>query len=58
MATCADAQCHGDDGCSGPAPNFQGTISRYSDGTGEMPAQNLTDQELADVLAFLRDVFP
>ena len=67
LATCGASGCHGSDGSSGPAPNMQGTISLYSEasleeiilyGSGEMPPQDLTDKELADVIAFLKVTYP
>ncbi len=67
LATCAASGCHGSDGNDGPAPNLQGAVSTHSDavlteiildGTGTMPGQDLEPQELADVIAFLRDAFP
>lgn len=63
---CSSAACHGADGMSGSAPSLSGVVSARSDdqvidavldGKGGMPPQNLTDQQMADVLAWLRDTF-
>lgn len=65
---CSIDSCHGADGNSGTtAPALNGVVSTRSDsqlidsvldGTdGGMPAQNLTDQEMADVLAYLNANF-
>ena len=60
------AACHGDDGVSGASPARDGEVPEKSDeellgiileGYDDMPAQDLTDQEAADVLAYLRDTF-
>lgn len=62
------AGCHGADGASGYAANLVevaptlddavivGTIIN-GDSTGGMPAQDLSDQEVADVLAYVRATF-
>ncbi|MEL6347764.1 MAG: cytochrome c [Myxococcota bacterium] len=61
------AECHGEDGYSGDAPDLQGRISRFNDadlmtlileGSGEMPGRELTGQEKVDLLAYLRMAFP
>ncbi|MCX4247437.1 c-type cytochrome [Paraliomyxa miuraensis] len=64
---CAQASCHGTDGNSGAtAPALSGVVSSRSDdeiidavldGKGTMPPNNLSDQEMADVLAWLRETF-
>ncbi len=65
---CATPACHGPDGTSGMAsPTLDTSIPSASDmqivnsllnGKGSMPAQsNLTDQQLADVLAYVTDTF-
>ena len=66
-ATCGTSSCHGPDGSgSGEAVDLSEhvphhddaeLVSFYVNGTGEMPAQGLEDQEGADVLAYLRDTF-
>lgn len=57
------ATCHGADGTGGSGPNITGVTSGLSDaeivtiiaeGKGSMPAQGLDDQEIADVLAYIR----
>ncbi len=67
FATCAISSCHGADGNSGSAGiSLSDEVPEHPDdhlisyvlgGTGSMPAQNLTDQQMADVLAYLRDTF-
>ena len=37
------------------APNGQGTISRYFDGTPFRPLKNLADGELPKILAFIKE---
>lgn len=63
--TCAG--CHGADGASGSAPDLTAEIPEVDDaelveimlfGEGTMPAQDLTDQDAADVLAYARVTFP
>jgi cytochrome c551 len=64
---CSTSACHGADGNSGTtAPALSSVVSSRTDdqiidsvldGKGAMPAQDLTDQEMADVLAWLRDTF-
>jgi mono/diheme cytochrome c family protein len=63
---CSVAACHGADGNSGSAPGLSTLVSSRSDdqlidsvldGKGGMPPQNLDDQQMADVLAWLRDSF-
>ncbi|MCR9162197.1 MAG: c-type cytochrome [Nannocystaceae bacterium] len=65
---CATAGCHGPDGVSGMAsPSLDASVPSATDtqivnsllnGKGSMPAQsNLSDQELADVLAYVTDTF-
>lgn len=63
---CSSAACHGTDGNSGSAPALSTVVSSRSDdqiinsvldGKAGMPPQDLTDQEMADVLAWLRDSF-
>lgn len=62
--TCA--VCHGADGSGVSGPALTGTVAGMSDedvvdvmlnGKGSMPAQSLTNQEAADVLAYLRATF-
>jgi cytochrome c551 len=62
--TCA--VCHGADGSGVSGPALTGKVGGMSDedlvdvmlsGTGSMPAQSLTNQEAADVLAYLRATF-
>lgn len=65
--SCGISSCHGSDGSSGPAPNLGSNIAEFGDtglaclvlaGTGSMPSQgSLTDQELADVLAYVLATF-
>jgi cytochrome c551 len=63
---CATAGCHGADGNSGSAPALRDVIDNRTDdqiidavldGKGGMPPQDLTNQQMADVLAWLRDTF-
>ena len=67
MATCGSDYCHGSNGVDGSAPDHPDVIPTYSDedlenviqnGTGYMGGQGLTDQELADVMLYLRTTFP
>jgi mono/diheme cytochrome c family protein len=64
--TCSTASCHGADGISGTAPALSSTVPGLSDdgiinsvldGKGSMPPQDLSDQEMADVLAWLNASF-
>jgi len=65
--TCSTDSCHGSDGNSGPsAMPFSSLASSLSDddivnsvldGKGGMPPQDLEDQEMANVLAWLRSDF-
>lgn len=63
---CTSTACHGADGNSGSAPALSGRVSGLSDdqiidsvldGKGAMPPQDVTDQQMADVLAWLNDTF-
>lgn len=65
--TCA--ACHNDDGSGqeGYSPSLVDEIpdqtddeltSIIQDGYGDMPAQNLSEQDLADVIAYCREQFP
>jgi mono/diheme cytochrome c family protein len=64
---CAAAACHGADGNSGstgaplrdavPGLTDEGIVEIVLGGYETMPAQALTDQEMADVLVYLRDTF-
>lgn len=63
-STCA--ACHGADGEGGSGPAMAGIVADESDadivevvldGEGSMPPQDLTDQEVADVLAYLIETF-
>lgn len=69
FATCAASNCHGSDGASGdpsspdladavPALDDRGLAEVIKNGTGTMPGQNLSDQEIADVMAYCRQTFP
>ena len=59
--TCA--VCHGADGTGGSGPDITGEANspELSDtilnGTGDMPAQDLTDTEVADVIAYMKATF-
>lgn len=65
--TCSTAPCHGADGNSGDAENLSERVPMLSDdqivdvllhGSGDMtPQAHLSDQELADVLAWLNETF-
>ena len=65
--TCGSAGCHGADGVAGSAPNLDDEIPEFDSeslsclvlgGTGSMPSQaSLSDQELADVLAYVQATF-
>jgi hypothetical protein len=66
MATCGSEYCHGYNGVDGSAPDHPDVIPELSDeelqdiilnGTGVMGAQILTDQELEDVMLYLRTTF-
>ncbi|MEM9458924.1 MAG: c-type cytochrome [Myxococcota bacterium] len=64
---CNSTACHGADGDSGPsAPRLTDVVGMRTDdelinsvldGRGNMPPQSLEDQQMADVLAWLRDSF-
>lgn len=63
---CSDAACHGPDGNSGIAPRLSTLVPSRTDaqiidsvleGKAGMPPQDLDDQQMADVLAWLRDTF-
>jgi mono/diheme cytochrome c family protein len=63
-ATCAN--CHGADGEGGIGPELGGLVQMFSDaqiieivegGSGQMAPLDLADQELADVVAYLDDLF-
>jgi cytochrome c551 len=64
---CSNAICHGTDGTNGDAPSLAEQVAAGSDqqlvtsllnGKGDMPTQGaLSDQELADVLAWLNETF-
>lgn len=64
---CSSDACHGADGNSGSsAPRLTDVVSMRTDdelidavldGRGNMPPQSLEDQEMADVLAWVRDTF-
>lgn len=63
---CSTAACHGADGSSGTAPDLRTVVPGLSDdqiidavldGKAAMPPQSLDDQQMADVLAWLRDSF-
>jgi len=67
QATCANAGCHGADGDVGPASDLTAAVPFYTDerlsniiqnGAGRMPGQPVPDEELADLLAYLRLTFP
>ena len=62
------AVCHGDDGRGGsqgvniadhvPYHSDEELVELLAEGGGRMPAPGLSDQEIADVLAYLRATFP
>lgn len=63
---CSDAACHGADGNSGTAPRLSTLVPSRTDdqiidsvldGKAGMPPQDLDDQQMADVLAWLRETF-
>ncbi len=65
---CSSAGCHGTDGLSGsatpsldvsvPASTDPQIVNTFLNGKGGMPAQaSLSDQELADLLAYVSDTF-
>ena len=67
-ARCSVSSCHGTDGASGPAgtPALTEEVPEQSDeklvqivigGYGSMPAQPMEDQDMANLLAYLRDTF-
>lgn len=61
------AVCHGDDGSGGsqgvdiadhvPFHSDEDLVELLAEGEGRMPAPGLSDQEIADVLAYLRATF-
>lgn len=65
--SCGNAGCHGADGIEGPAPDLPDRVPDFMTdglacvvigGTGSMPPQSsLSDQEIADVLAYVQDTF-
>ena len=73
VETCGRDTCHGPDGRAGPAPNLDVVVPQRDDvrlrsviqlGTGttgesegSMPGQELEDQDLEDVIAYLRATF-
>lgn len=61
------AVCHGADGTGGSGPSLVEEVPDQTDaelediilnGYGDMAAQDLTDQEVADVIAYCRATFP
>ena len=64
---CGDAQCHGYEGTVGPAPSLPLHVPNLSNdelgcllltGSGEMPShEEQSDQELADLIAYVRETF-
>lgn len=63
---CTSSACHGTDGNSGsgsplssevPEASDRGLIDAVLGGEEGMPPQGLTDQEMADLLVYLRDTF-
>lgn len=65
---CGSSSCHGpsgDDGASNagdlpaqvPSLTDEDIITVIIDGQGQMPAQSLEDQEVADVVAYCRETF-
>ena len=66
--SCANSGCHGVDGDSGSAPSLSAAVPEHTDeqlaaliayGDGNMPAQSsLSDQEIADVIAHVRQAYP
>lgn len=66
QGTCGSMGCHGADGVSGTAPSLADVVAGHSDdelinavldGSGTMPPNDLEDQEMADVLAWMRQTF-
>jgi mono/diheme cytochrome c family protein len=64
--TCGASICHGADGNSGSAADLSTVAPSLSDaqlvttvldGVGNMPPMNLSDQEVADVVAYLNENF-
>ncbi len=62
----ACAGCHGADGSGGNGPGLMYLVKENNDsmltqiilgGVGDMPGQNLSNQEVVDVIAFLRDTY-
>lgn len=63
-SSCGVSSCHGSNGDSGPAPDLSSETADLDDtdllclalnGTGGMPPQDgLSDQQLADVLEYIR----
>ena len=68
-ASCANENCHGTDGDMGPAPDLSIEIPEHNNeelagiirnGQGNMPAlsEQLNDQNIADVIVFVRGEWP
>jgi mono/diheme cytochrome c family protein len=66
-STCGTESCHGSDGSSGAGADLTALVPTLSDsaigsaivdGVGSMPAQDdLSDQQIADVIAYLNETF-
>lgn len=63
---CGDSICHGSDGVSGPAADLTVEVPVRTEtelldvmlnGSGDMLPLNLTDQQAADVLAYITETF-
>jgi cytochrome c551 len=60
-STCA--ACHGADGTGGSGPDITGEANAsdladiIKNGEGDMPPQDLTDTEIADVIAYMQATF-
>ena len=59
--------CHGSSALGSSGPSLQGAVQEQDDeelwniileGTGDMPAINLQPQKVADIVAWLRSIFP
>lgn len=64
---CTSSACHGLDGMSGLAPTLGETVPSLTDeqlayvlrfGFGDMPGTGMSDKQILDVIAHLRERFP
>lgn len=64
--SCGQSFCHGADGSSGSAPDLPDRVPNLAEdeiisivinGRGSMPAQSLSDQEVADAVTYVIETF-